>query len=424
MKNFLDKIFFRSNNLENISQNIKDLTKKTFAYKIFDAIDTFAPESEIRYVGGCIRKIIKNEKVDDIDMATNLEPNEVCAALKKNKINYYKTGIEHGTITAIIDDNKFEITSLREDVLTDGRHAKVKFSKSWKEDASRRDFTINSIYSNRDGNLFDPFNGKNDLEKGIINFIGDTEKRIEEDYLRIIRYIRFFLSYSKHPHDLATIKRLKMNIGGVSKLSKERLLDELRKIISLESLEKLSKDQLSLDLILMIFPELRNIKNFSKLNSFQKNILKRSDFIFLLSLLIVDESDNLDYFLYRFNFSKKDQKRLKIIDSFYKEKINTKTFTENNMNKVFYYDGKQALNDILNFRIIKSQKFDKKLIELIDLYIDKNIPSMPIAANILMSKYQIPEGKELGSKLKMIEEEWVNNNFQISDKQIKNIINN
>ena len=424
MKNFLDKIFFRSNNLENISQNIKDLTKKTLAYKIFDAIDTFAPESEIRYVGGCIRKIIKNEKVDDIDMATNLEPNEVCAALKKNKINYYKTGIEHGTITAIIDDNKFEITSLREDVLTDGRHAKVKFSKSWKEDASRRDFTINSIYSNRDGNLFDPFNGKNDLEKGIINFIGDTEKRIEEDYLRIIRYIRFFLSYSKHPHDLATIKRLKMNIGGVSKLSKERLLDELRKIISLESLEKLSKDQLSLDLILMIFPELRNIKNFSKLNSFQKNILKRSDFIFLLSLLIVDESDNLDYFLYRFNISKKDQKRLKIIDSFYKEKINTKTFTENNMNKVFYYDGKQALNDILNFRIIKSLKFDKKLIELIDLYIDKNIPSMPIAANILMSKYQIPEGKELGSKLKMIEEEWVNNNFQISDKQIKNIINN
>ncbi len=424
MKNFLDKIFFRSNNLEKISQNIKDLTKKTLAYKIFDAIDTFAPESEIRYVGGCIRKIIKNEKVDDIDMATNLEPNEVCAALKKNKINYYKTGIEHGTITAIIDDNKFEITSLREDVLTDGRHAKVKFSKSWKEDASRRDFTINSIYSNRDGNLFDPFNGKNDLEKGIINFIGDTEKRIEEDYLRIIRYIRFFLSYSKHPHDLATIKRLKMNIGGVSKLSKERLLDELRKIISLESLEKLSKDQLSLDLILMIFPELRNIKNFSKLNSFQKNILKRSDFIFLLSLLIVDESDNLDYFLYRFNISKKDQKRLKIIDSFYKEKINTKTFTENNMNKVFYYDGKQALNDILNFRIIKSLKFDKKLIELIDLYIDKNIPSMPIAANILMSKYQIPEGKELGSKLKMIEEEWVNNNFQISDKQIKNIINN
>ena len=272
--------------------------------------------------------------------------------------------------------------------------------------------------------VFDPFNGKNDLEKGIINFIGDTEKRIEEDYLRIIRYIRFFLSYSKHPHDLATIKRLKMNIGGVSKLSKERLLDELRKIISLESLEKLSKDQLSLDLILMIFPELRNIKNFSKLNSFQKNILKRSDFIFLLSLLIVDESDNLDYFLYRFNISKKDQKRLKIIDSFYKEKINTKTFTENNMNKVFYYDGKQALNDILNFRIIKSQKFDKKLIELIDLYIDKNIPSMPIAANILMSKYQIPEGKELGSKLKMIEEEWVNNNFQISDKQIKNIVNN
>ena len=97
----------------------------------------------------------------------------------------------------LIDDNKFEITSLREDILTDGRHAKVKFSKDWKKDASRRDFTINSIYSDREGNLFDPFNGKKDLEKGFVNFIGDPDKRIKEDYLRILRYLRFFLNYSK-----------------------------------------------------------------------------------------------------------------------------------------------------------------------------------------------------------------------------------
>ena len=99
------------------------------------------------------------------------------------------------------------------------------------KDAKRRDFTINSIYSDQEGNLFDPFNGKKDLENGLIKFIGEPDKRIKEDYLRILRYIRFFLSYSKLPHDLKTIKKLKINIGGISKLSKERLLDELRKII-------------------------------------------------------------------------------------------------------------------------------------------------------------------------------------------------
>ena len=270
MKSFLDKIFFRSNNLDHISQNIKNLTKKTPSYKIFDAINSFSSESEIRYVGGCIRKIIKKENVDDIDLATNLEPHQVCEALKKNNINYYESGIDHGTITAIEDKYKFEITTLRKDISTDGRHAKVEFSKNWKEDASRRDFTINSIYSDKDGNLFDPFNGLQDLENGKINFIGDTNKRIKEDFLRILRYLRFFLNYSKHPHNLEIIRSLKINIGGVSKLSKERLLDELKKIINIDTLEKLAKDKLSLDLILMIFPELKDIKIFSKLNTENK----------------------------------------------------------------------------------------------------------------------------------------------------------
>ena len=103
------------------------------------------------------------------DLATNIDPTEVCSALKKSNVEFYKSGIDHGTITAIIEDNKFEITSLREDILTDGRHAKVKFSNDWKTDASRRDFTINSIYSDKEGNLFDPYNGYEDIKKGKIN---------------------------------------------------------------------------------------------------------------------------------------------------------------------------------------------------------------------------------------------------------------
>ena len=421
MNNLLDRIFFRSKNLDYISQNLKDITNQTPANKIFEAINNYSESSEVRYVGGCIRKVIKKETVDDIDLATNLKPDEVCEALKNKDINFYETGIEHGTVTAIIDKYRYEITSLRKDIKTDGRHAKVQFSLDWKEDAARRDFSINSIYSDGEGNLFDPNNGKKDLDEGSINFIGDTEDRIKEDYLRILRYIRFFINYSDNKHRPETIKIIKRNIDGISKLSSERLLDEFKKLTKSNGFIKLFKDKESLELIEIIFPQLKNLERFKKLNSYANDNLLKIDFIFLLSLMIIDETDNTDYFFYKFNISKKDQKRLKLINLFYKEKITIKNFTEKNLNKIFYFNGKQAVCDIINFKLFTSSKVEKKLIKLMKTYQDKVIPAMPVEANLLMNKYNIPEGKTLGSKLKMIEEIWVSNNFNISDKQVEKI---
>ena len=160
MKSLFNKIFFRSQNLNYINLGFINISRETEVKKIFSAINSFSKKSEIRFVGGCVRKVINKEKTDDIDLAVNLNPLEVCEALEQKNIKYYKSGIEHGTITAIINDIKFEITSLRKDIDTDGRHAKVEFSDNWKEDASRRDFTINSIYADLKGNLFDPFDGK------------------------------------------------------------------------------------------------------------------------------------------------------------------------------------------------------------------------------------------------------------------------
>ena len=424
MDKFLDKIFFRSRNLDYISQKLKDITDQTPATKIFEAINSFSETSEVRYVGGCIRKVIKKENIDDLDLATNLKPNEICEALTNKGINFYETGIQHGTVTAIIDEYKFEITSLRKDVQTDGRHAKVEFSLDWKEDSARRDFSINSIYSDGEGNLFDPNNGKQDLDKGLINFIGDTETRIKEDYLRILRYIRFFLNYSKHNHDSKVIRIIKRNIDGISQLSSERLLDEFRKLTQSVGFIRLFKDKDCLEIIEIIFPQFKNLQKFKKLNSYVNENLSKIDFIFLLSLMIIDGTDNTDYFFYKFRISKKDQKRLKLIDLFYKDKSDLKKFTEKNFNKIFYYDGKQAVNDIINFKLFTSTKVEKKLIKLMEIYKDKVTPTMPIGSDILMNKYNIPEGKILGNKLKMIEEIWVSNNFNISEKQLKKILNN
>ena len=423
MIKFLDKFLIRTNNLDFIALSFKDLLKNTPVNKIFNSINQFSSNSEIRYVGGCVRNIIQKEKVDDIDLATNLNPQQVCKALHNNNISFYETGIKHGTITAVIDDYRFEITSLREDIDTDGRHAEVKFSTDWKKDASRRDFTINSIYSDAEGNLFDPFNGKKDLENGVVKFIGNIEQRIKEDYLRIIRYLRFFLIYSNYKHDPQTLKEIKKNLDGIHNLSKERLLDELKKYIKSNLLTKLSKDKLSLELFENIFPQIKKIKLFSNPNTFAIAKMQEANFIFLLSLLIVDGSDNTEYFIYKFNISKKDQKRLKIVDKFYKEKITATSFSEKNLNKLFYFNGKEAVIDILSHELFCLKKVDKRLLNFINLFKSKVLPTMPVSAKILMEKYNIPEGKTLGNKLKIAEEEWVNNNFKLSQKQISKIIN-
>jgi len=424
MKNILNTFFFKSNNLKYINLAFRNLKKKIEVTKIFDAINSFSKDSEVRYVGGCFRKIINKEEVDDIDLAVNLNPSEVCQCLKNNDIEYYESGILHGTVTAIINKHKFEITSLRQDVDTDGRHAKVEFSKNWKEDASRRDFTFNSIYADIDGNLFDPFDGKKDLENGKINFIGDADKRVKEDFLRVLRYVRFYLNYSKNKHDPEIIKIIKKNLIGLQKISSERLLDEFKKLLNTNGFFRLFEDKECLEIINLSFPQLKNISVLKKLNSFAKQEFRKVDFVFLVSLMVIDGTDNADYFVYKFNISKKDQKRIIFLNDFFSKNITKKSFSEKNLNKIFYFNGVGAINDLLYFRIFKSNTVDPYLLQLIKNFNKKEVPIMPFKANFLMEKYNIPEGKELGGKLKLIEETWCDNNFQISDAEVQKIINN
>ena len=424
MTSLLNKIFSLPKNLNSKRSSFDNLKNEKSTSILFSAIEDYSEISEIRYVGGCIRKILNDEIIDDIDFAVNLKPNESIEALKKNNIKYYETGIDHGTITAFIENNKFEITSLRKDINTDGRHAKVEFSDNWLEDASRRDFTINSIYADIDGNLYDPFNGKRDLELGKVEFIGDIEKRIKEDYLRILRYIRFFLNYSKLEHSDKVKKIIKKNIRGISNISSERLLDEFKKIIKSKNFLKLFKDPFCEEVIRLIFPQLKNFEIFKKLNNFAKKNLSEVDFIFLICLMIIDNTDNTDYFLFKFNVSNADKKRILFLKKFYDEQIIKNSFSEKNLWKVLYYNNKQSLRDLLYFEIFRSKNINKKLVNLINFFEDKEVPIFPIKAKNIMEKYNISEGKLLGIKLKKIEEKWINNDFKVSEKEVAQVLEN
>tara|TARA_B100001175_G_scaffold315955_1_gene328686 strand:- start:434 stop:1708 length:1275 start_codon:yes stop_codon:yes gene_type:complete len=424
MKEFLIKLLKNKKKTTFKEISFKNIQKETKISKIFDAINSFNDESEIRYVGGCVRKILSGENFDDIDLATNLKPSDVKIALEKNSINFFETGVKHGTITAQIEKKNFEITSLRKDVTTDGRHALVEFTKDWKEDSFRRDFSINSIYSDEEGNLFDPCDGVKDLKDGVIKFVGKPEHRIKEDYLRILRYLRFFVNYSKKDHDPEVKKVIKQNIGGIINLSKERLIEELMKLVLSSGFINIFKHNFSQDLLLLIFPQLKNLNIFKKLNKYSRSILYKKDFIFLLALLIIDETDNADYFLYKYKVSNETKKRVSFLKDFFGKNFDKKNFSIKNLEFLFYYHGKSNLIDLIDFYLLRYNKSNKKIIHLRSYFEKKEKPIFPVKTKDIMKKYNLKESRELGQKLKKIEKVWVQNSFKISDNEIEKIFLN
>ena len=424
MKNFLLK-FIKQKNI-NLNTNLKfeNLKKKYEIKKIFNIFSNDLNNCQIRFIGGCVRKALSNENIDDIDLAVDLTPEEVKLILKNNNIKFFETGIEHGTITAKINNEKLEITSLRRDIKSYGRHADVEFTKKWYEDAARRDFSINCIYADLEGNLYDPFEGKKDLKNGKVKFIGNAENRIREDYLRVLRYIRFFLDYSNQPHDLDIQKKILKNISGINKISKERLLNELEKIFKSKNIFKINDDEFLVKILNLVFPELKNIHLLEKLNDQALEILQSKDFLFWLSILIIDETDNTDYFLYKYKLSNNDKRRIKFLYQNYPNLSDNNFFSEKNLHKLVYYNDKSLVIDLIDFKICISKKDITKMIKLKNSIIETNKPIFPIKAKNLIEEYNLKEGRELGTKLKKIEDVWVQNNFKITNQEVNRIINN
>ncbi len=422
MNKFINKLFKSKTVKFKDKANFKEFVLDKEIQKIFEAFNSYSNKVELRFVGGCVRKLIIDEKVDDIDLSINLKPEDVIKVLKKNSINFYESGIDHGTITAIINKKNFEITSLRKDINTDGRHAEVQFTENWLEDASRRDFTINAIYSDIDGNLYDPFNGKKDLYDGLIKFIGDPTTRIREDYLRILRYIRFYLGYSKNKHDKNTVKIIKQNLIGLKNVSKNRQLQELKKITYIKNFYKINSNILSRELFGLIFPELKYINRIDKLDNLSIEILKQKNFDFILSLLLIDKSEDTDYFLYKYNLSNKEKDKISFLYSIFSEEPKKGFFTKENLSKIIIKHGKENLIDVLDYKILTIRKNRNDFLDLKKYFIDFKIPVLPIKANDLIERFDLKEGKLLGSILREIEEKWLENNFNISKNQIEDIV--
>jgi poly(A) polymerase len=186
---------------------------------------------QVRLVGGCVRDALAGRTIGDIDLATTLTPEAVTAAVQKAGLKAVPTGIEHGTVTVVCEGKPFEVTTLRRDVKTDGRHAEVVFTTDWKEDAARRDFTMNALSAAPDGEVFDYFSGVDDLKAGRVRFVGNPLHRIKEDVLRILRFFRFQAHFGQGEPDGAAIMACGMLVSLLPNLSRERVRTELLKLL-------------------------------------------------------------------------------------------------------------------------------------------------------------------------------------------------
>ena len=382
--------------------------------------DGFSEETVVsRFVGGCVRKHLNGEKIDDIDVATILTIDQIKEKLKDTKFKVIDTGIKHGTVTVVSDRHKLEITTLRRDVKTDGRHAEVEYIENWKLDSERRDFTINAIYLDINGNIFDPQMGTVDLQNNNIRFIGDPQKRIEEDYLRIIRFIRFKIMYDDKIES-STSTAIKLNLDGIKKISKERILIELLKILELKNIFNMSNNSNLKTIFSLIFPEFLYLDRLDRL----KKVYKYSSLnkYILLAILLIDEKGNHEYFSHKYSVSNKIKESLeKFSTNLFKIKKNKKFF-EKDILKNVYLNGKDhmiALN-LINFSInqkIKFQEFSLNLKRILKI----DIPKLDFNGEYLKQS-GLKEGLLLGKVLSIIEKEWVENNFQISEDRVKELI--
>ena len=372
-----------------------------------------------RFVGGCVRKYLSNDKIDDIDIATTLSAEEIKEKFLNTKFNIVETGIKHGTVTLVTDKFNLEITTLRKDVETDGRHAEVEYIDDWQLDSERRDFTINAIYLDINGKIFDPQMGTVDLKNNNVKFIGDPQKRIEEDYLRIIRFLRFKIMYDSKV-ELSTINAIKQNLDGIKKISKERILIELYKILDLKNFINLNESTHLKEIFSLIFPEFENLKRLERLEKICDYTQVNNKLI--LAVLLIDEKNNHEYFTHKYNVSNNIKENLHMFAKNLTLIRENKDFFKKELEKYIYLNDKNHLTNlnILNFVINEKLKF-KDFSETLKKILQSKKHKLPVDGKYLMDN-GMKQGSQMGKVLKKIEEEWIKNNFKISEDQMKEII--
>ncbi|WP_264951900.1 CCA tRNA nucleotidyltransferase [Wolbachia endosymbiont (group A) of Nomada fabriciana] len=374
---------------------------------IIDAIEEFGGEA--RLVGGCVRDSILQRDVHDIDLATNLLPNQTIKALKLRNIKTIPTGLKHGTITAVLNQRSFEITTLRHDVKCDGRHAKVEFTNNWQADASRRDFTFNALYADKHGHIYDYFGGIEDLKAQRLNFIGNAEDRIKEDYLRILRAFRFHAKICVGDLSDEILSVCKKHSHMIQNLSGERIRDEILKLLECNDPFPTLKSMQESDVLQKIIPK------EVKCEILSSPLLLGTDALVKLALLLrtTKKNDRLSLGEYVSKFLRLSNKQKKKLLFLLSNDIKTE-LSEKEQKKYISLFGRELYCDLVKICGVESGENVDEYISFANTF---NIPKFPLSGDDLISIGH-QTGKSLGRNLELLKQHWEDSSYTLTKEEL------
>lgn len=376
---------------------------------------------EARIAGGAVRNALLGEAVADVDVATTTTPQETIRRAKAAGFKTVPTGIEHGTVTVIAAGTSYEVTTLRADVETDGRRAKVAFGRDWKADAERRDFTINALYADADGTVIDLVGGLADLESRTLRFIGDAETRIREDYLRILRFFRFFAWYGSGRPDAEGLKACARLKDGLGQLSAERVWAELKKLLAAIDPSRALLWMRQAGVLTKVLPESEKwgIDTIHGLVSAERDLGWAADALLRLEAVVPPDAERMVALAERLKLSKAEAGRLEEWASAPKLAAGG---PEADLARKLYRSGRQPILDRLRLALASARA---RAIESNEAMVEAGgytrqlrfasgweKPKFPLKGADLEAM-GVPPGPEMGKLLKRLEEEWVEANFTL-----------
>ena len=388
------------------------------------SIFTAFPDGSIRFVGGCIRNALMGREVSDIDLATQLPPTEVIKALDVANIRYVPTGIDHGTVTAVIEGKPYEITSLRKDVETDGRRAVVSYTDDWTEDAQRRDLTFNALYADYHGKIYDPTGqGLEDLHALRFRFVGEADARVREDYLRILRFFRFLAWYGRDNEgnlskaDAAALKACRENVKGLKKLSAERVWTELKKLLLAPDPSRALRIMLTNDILETLLPEASNVEGLELLLALERRENIKPDPLLRLMVLSTREPLPMALLTKRLKMSNAEKARL---ISWATDATSLDPNAEDRAKRIAIYKaGKQVIMDRARLRAAGAEDpiTSSRWMSLVDLAMGWTPPVFPLTGKDLIKAGQ-PPGEAMGKKLEALKALWVRSGFTVEKDKL------
>jgi poly(A) polymerase len=356
-----------------------------------------------RFVGGCVRNALMGKPIDDIDIATTLKPDETERAIKAAGLKAVPTGIAHGTVTAVAERQPFEITTLRQDVSTDGRNATVAFTDDWAEDAARRDFRLNALYADGEGQVFDPTgHGVEDAAAGRIVFVGDPRTRIREDYLRILRFFRFFAWYGRGEPDAAGLEACRELAAGMTRLSAERVSKELMKLLGAADPRPAMAAMAETGVLAQVLPEAGPLDLFDAVVDLSADPVVR-----LMTLFPVD-AEAMRGAAERLRFPNAARDRL--VASALAASAVSLGMTEAEARAAVYRHSGRAVSDaVLRLQAAEPAR-EKDAARLLEISRNWARPGLPVGGKDV-ARLGLEPGPETGRVLKAFEDSWIADDF-------------